>query len=305
MLSTPYLKPAAHFRRGAPGKRLAAILAAAAMAFGSSMAGAQTQTVSTDSATPPVFMELFTAQGCQACPPADAMMLDLAERDDVIAVALHVDYWDYIGWPDSFAQSAFSERQKDYARRHGHTTIYTPQVIVNGTEIIEGFRVMEVLDILRQQAEERPEVALTLSRDVDSGVLSIHATVLDEVAPQVAMASRRIGVSAQGHVAIGTLQMPGAQADSEIASVSPVAAHSPFVIDLIRYMPRAQVEILAGENAGRMGDYANIVTEWTTIGQWDMLRPLELSVDAPGDAGIVVLIQERGLGDVIAAARLR
>ena len=60
----------------------------------------------------PVVVELFTAQGCAACPPADAFLAELATRADVIALALHVDYWDYIGWRDTFAQGAFTERQK-------------------------------------------------------------------------------------------------------------------------------------------------------------------------------------------------
>lgn len=318
MSAVPFPQPTVRDRRGAWGHRagrIGALAAAAALSLGLGLGAALAQTAQQQpegatpampqAAVPPVFMELYTAQGCQACPPADAMMVELAARDDVIAVALHVDYWDYIGWPDSFAQSAFSDRQKDYARRHGHTTIYTPQVIVNGTEIVEGFRVMEVMDTLRREAEQRPEVALSLSRDVEAGTLSISATAMDDVAPQVAMASRRIGVPVQGHAAVGTLAMPSAQGESDATAPLPLAAHEPFVIELIRYMPNAQVEILAGENAGRVADYANIVTEWTTVGQWDMMGPLNLTVPVEGDAAIVVVIQERGLGDVVAAARLR
>ena len=54
----------------------------------------------------PVVVELYTSQGCSSCPPADAMLQELAKRDDVIALALHVDYWDYIGWKDSFGNRA-------------------------------------------------------------------------------------------------------------------------------------------------------------------------------------------------------
>ena len=63
----------------------------------------------------PVVVELFTSQGCSSCPPADKMLHALAERDDVIALALHVDYWDYIGWKDLFAQAKFTQRQRKYA----------------------------------------------------------------------------------------------------------------------------------------------------------------------------------------------
>ncbi len=64
----------------------------------------------------PVVVELYTSQGCSSCPPADAMLHDLAKRDDVIALALHVDYWDYIGWKDSFGSPDNTARQHAYAR---------------------------------------------------------------------------------------------------------------------------------------------------------------------------------------------
>lgn len=86
-----------------------------------------------------VVVELFTSQGCSACPPADAFMATLAENPRVIPLSLHVDYWDYIGWEDSFADPGFTERQKDYARVVGSRTIYTPQMIVGGTDRVEGY----------------------------------------------------------------------------------------------------------------------------------------------------------------------
>ena len=64
-------------------------------------------------------VELYTAQGCATCPPADAYLADLAERSDVLALSFHVDYWDYIGWKDPFADAAHTRRQQAYADRHG------------------------------------------------------------------------------------------------------------------------------------------------------------------------------------------
>jgi hypothetical protein len=86
----------------------------------------------------PVVLELYTSQGCAACPPADILMEQLADRDDVIALALHVDYWDYIGWADSFGQAAFSARQKSYARARGRASVFTPQMIVAGIDEVKG-----------------------------------------------------------------------------------------------------------------------------------------------------------------------
>ena len=249
-------------------------------------------------------MELYTSQGCAACPPADAMLMDLSARDDVIALALHVDYWDYIGWEDSFAQSAFSDRQKDYARRHGHSTIYTPQVILNGTEILEGFRVMSVMDALARHAQAAPEVTLTLAHDVSTGSLTINAVPMTDAAPSLALTSRRVAVPlAQSNVAVGSLVMPGA--DAQPASTAVTQGPAPFIVDVIRYIPSAQVDILSGENAGLTATYANIVTEWFTAAEWDMAEPLAMTQPLIGEEAVVVIVQERGLGEVIAAARLR
>lgn len=62
---------------------------------------------------PPIIVELFTSQGCSSCPPADEILAELAQSDDVIPLALHVDYWDYIGWADSFANPAFTNARND------------------------------------------------------------------------------------------------------------------------------------------------------------------------------------------------
>ena len=96
----------------------------------------------------PVVVELFTSQGCSSCPPADALLGELAGRDDVIALALHVDYWDYIGWADTFANTAFSERQHYYGHTAGSTVVYTPQMVIGGVDHVIGNRTMEVADAI-------------------------------------------------------------------------------------------------------------------------------------------------------------
>ncbi len=112
----------------------------------------------------PVVVELYTSQGCSSCPPADAMLLDLAEREDVIALALHVDYWDYIGWADSFADPAYTQRQKAYAQAAGHATIYTPQMVVAGHTHVVGAKPMELSDAIRTHAAADHGIALDLAR---------------------------------------------------------------------------------------------------------------------------------------------
>jgi hypothetical protein len=80
----------------------------------------------------PVVVELFTSQGCNTCPPADAYLGELAQRRDVVALSLHVDYWDYIGWKDTYAMGIATERQRAYASSFGKGFVYTPQIVVDG-----------------------------------------------------------------------------------------------------------------------------------------------------------------------------
>lgn len=114
---------------------------------------------------PQVVVELYTSQGCSSCPPADAFLHDLAARDDVIALAMHVDYWDYIGWKDIFANPAYSDRQRGYARAGGRRMVYTPQMIINGTDHVVGNRPQDVEDLLAKHARVDQSVALSAARD--------------------------------------------------------------------------------------------------------------------------------------------
>ncbi|MEL7166788.1 MAG: DUF1223 domain-containing protein [Pseudomonadota bacterium] len=122
------------------------------------------------SAQSPVVVELFTSQGCSSCPPADAMLHALAERDDVIALALHVDYWDYIGWADPFADPAHAERQRGYAMEAGRRSIYTPQMIVGGVTDIVGHKPMKLAKVIAEHAALPQTVAVAARRD-GAGVL--------------------------------------------------------------------------------------------------------------------------------------
>jgi hypothetical protein len=109
----------------------------------------------------PVVVELFTSQGCSSCPPADALMAELSERDDVIALALHVDYWDYIGWKDSLAQPAHTERQKSYAYKSGRRMVYTPQIIVNGTDELVGAKSMKLAELIMRHRAAPAQARIT------------------------------------------------------------------------------------------------------------------------------------------------
>lgn len=103
----------------------------------------------------PVVVELYTAQGCSSCPPADAMLADMAGRGDLLALSFHVDYWDYLGWEDEFSAPAFTHRQEAYARQFGERGLYTPQIIVGGTDTLLTPRPAD-LDMLISAHRARP-----------------------------------------------------------------------------------------------------------------------------------------------------
>ncbi|WP_119169363.1 DUF1223 domain-containing protein [Algihabitans albus] len=113
----------------------------------------------------PVVVELYTSQGCSSCPPADALLAQLADRDDVIALSLHVDYWDYIGWEDPFALASLTKRQRAYARSLDRRTVYTPQIVVDGTYDVIGSRSRSVANAIAMARERPSDVAVDLSED--------------------------------------------------------------------------------------------------------------------------------------------
>lgn len=124
----------------------------------------------------PVVVELFTSQGCSSCPPADALLHELADREDVIALALHVDYWDYIGWADTFASPEHTKRQRGYAAAAGARSIYTPQLVINGQDHVIGARAMELSESIRAHAAADTGVRVSVNRDGDQLVIEGAAT---------------------------------------------------------------------------------------------------------------------------------
>lgn len=80
----------------------------------------------------PIVVELFTAQGCSSCPPADKYLGELAKRPDILALAFHVDYWNYIGWPDPYSKPWATRRQRDYSEKLKQRFVYTPEMVVQG-----------------------------------------------------------------------------------------------------------------------------------------------------------------------------
>jgi len=94
-------------------------------------------------------IELFTSQGCSSCPPADALLHELAKKPGVVALTYNVDYWDYLGWKDTLASPENSKRQREYAERRGDRDVYTPQLVVDGRTHLVGSRRKDIEDTLK------------------------------------------------------------------------------------------------------------------------------------------------------------
>jgi hypothetical protein len=123
-------------------------------------------------ARPPVVVELYTAQGCASCSEANLYLEKLAERPGVLALTFPVDYWDYLGWPDTFAKPEFADRQRAYVAKLDLREPYTPQMVVDG-HTQAGGRDAEAVDKLVAEAAEAsrnpPDMAFIGKRRVDVG----------------------------------------------------------------------------------------------------------------------------------------
>ncbi|HEX3350292.1 MAG TPA: DUF1223 domain-containing protein [Acetobacteraceae bacterium] len=149
-------------------RRIGSALAVAALAFCGAASAAR--------ADRPVILELFTSEGCSSCPPADAVLRDLARtRADVLPLAFHVTYWDYLGWHDPFALQAATQRQRAYAAALP-SDVYTPQLVVDGrTDVVGSDRPATLAAIRRAASADAAAVPVTLRRDGNEAVIEIAA----------------------------------------------------------------------------------------------------------------------------------
>ena len=122
----------------------------------------------------PVVVELFTSQGCNSCPPAEALLRELAEEDGILALELHIDYWDYIGWPDPFASPVMTARQRSYARDLRLRYVYTPQMVIDGRYNVVGSDRRAVRAAIEEAAADRAAIRVKLSGE-DGGKIIIPA----------------------------------------------------------------------------------------------------------------------------------
>jgi hypothetical protein len=154
--------------------RAAALLLGVLVCAGASPALAQ------NGGKPRAVLELFTSQGCSSCPAADALFVEMARDPSLIVLTLPVDYWDYLGWKDTLAHSAFSQRQRGYAKTRSDGQVYTPQAIIDGvahavgsdkqamTQIIAAHQATPLpLDVTVQ--EDRGQIRIAVSGTAGAG----------------------------------------------------------------------------------------------------------------------------------------
>ena len=125
-------------------------------------------------------LELYTSEGCSSCPPADKWISSLApggfKANQIVPLAFHVDYWDYIGWADRFANKEFSGRHRGLARANGSGTVYTPQVFVNGKDIRLAFSNVKLNATLKDINTAKPRADIGLWLDASASSLGLSAS---------------------------------------------------------------------------------------------------------------------------------
>lgn len=216
----------------------------------------------------PVVVELYTSQGCSSCPPADALLTELARDPHILPLAFHVTYWNNLGWRDPFSLDVATDRQRSYQRQLHSDTIYTPQMVVDGqTDVIGSDRAAVAAAI----AHARPAspIAITLERTAGGVSVQIPAGPLpDKTLPDG--------------------NRPGAQAQPRILLIGYDAAH--------------RTTVSRGENAGRQLAETNIVRAIAVVGSWsgDAIR---LSQPLPPGDRTAVLLQAAD-GHILGAAVL-
>ena len=226
-----------------------------------------------------VLVELYTSEGCDSCPPADRWLSSLGTRgyapDRVVPIALHVDYWDYIGWKDPYARQAFSARQRKMAALARAAVVYTPQVLLQGQ------------DFRGWQERGNPGA-------FEQAVSKINARA----------AKARISLTLDA-------RRPGAFEVAVDAELLDAAQQAQAALYLGAYENKLVSEVRAGENRGKTLPHDFVVLEWLEPLEFKggarliERRSLPLLPKAvPGHSGVVAFVQNRATGEVLQALML-
>jgi len=214
-------------------------------------------------------VELFTSEGCSSCPPADALIAQVQQEDKnlpVYILAFHVDYWDRLGWKDAFSDVAYSDRQRRYAAWLNLSSIYTPEVVVNGRQEFVGSESGALHEAIQSGLDQQGDVQLTLSGlKRDGGRLDWQC--------------RAEGVGARAHVSVVVALV-------ERTAVTKVRAgensgRTLSHVQVVRQFVMASLDG-KGNSAGKLDWPAGI---------------------APGEGEVIAFLQDQDNGKIIAATR--
>ena len=139
-------------------------------------------------------VELYTSEGCNSCPPADRWLSGLPQQgvspDIAVLLAFHVDYWNQLGWPDRFSRATFSDRQRDVAARASSGVIYTPQLVVDGRDLRQGYNIDHLRTKLAAINREKGQAKIRadIHRSTNEVQISAEVEVLSPSAGQGAQA---------------------------------------------------------------------------------------------------------------------
>jgi hypothetical protein len=240
-----------------------------ALALGALVLGANgiaIRAAETPSRQAPVVVELFTSQGCNTCPPADEFLGELAKRPDVLALAFHVDYWNYIGWADPYAKPWSTARQRDYQQSLHLRYVYTPQMVVNGAAQGVGSDRSEIESLIdAAQAKPMPHPSLALHW-LPTGALAVD--VGDGPPPPAAPAAIWLIGFDRSHT---TPVLRGENEGKTLTEYQTVRSYR------------------------RIGAWAG----WSM----ELIVPPD-EAKALGEGGVAVLLQAQGTGPILTAARI-
>jgi hypothetical protein len=231
------------------------------------------------SAPSPVLVELFTSEGCSSCPPADALLQQLDRTQPIggaqlIVLSEHVDYWNHIGWTDPYSSRFFSVRQSTYSDRFGLSSVYTPQMVVDGSTEFVG-NDSRLASQAVQKALAAPKVAIRISG------ISLDASKTLQV-----------------HIDADTLPegVKAGKAD----------------VYLVTALNHAESQVLRGENGGRRLSHVGVVQTLTKVGSVaagkSFSQDIHLKLDSrtdPSNLRIIAFIQQPGQRQVLGVAQER
>jgi hypothetical protein len=223
----------------------------------------------------PILVELFTSEGCSSCPPADRFLEKLDRQPlpgaEMIVLSEHVDYWNHIGWKDPYSARFYSERQSEYARRFGLDSVYTPQIVVDGSNEFGGSD-SRLSDTVFAKALKIPKISIHLSSVSITNPNSLHA-----------------------HLETGALD---ASYGSRTVEVYAVLA-----------LNHAESQVFAGENAGHRLGHVSVVRKLMKIADLkqgeQLFQDFQMRLESASDAGnlrLIVFVQQPRQGRVLGSA---